>query len=181
MSEQEQATSEAAAQAPQWYDTNVYWTVHGTYAERKKKLAGMPRGQLEASILDGQYNRFLSDLADYRDEDSALREEPVDPTVANGKEHGKRLPYIGWYWRHVEFSRGTFPIGDSGGFIGFMENNKWSYPERMTTPEEFAKVMAIIDEAVAESQKGGLVLDVQTRTRAAIERLWPLLQTFKVA
>ena len=49
---------------------------------------------------------------------------------------GKRLPYIGWFWRDVDWSRddcvlGIIPRGADGNdkpLVGFMESNKWGYP-----------------------------------------------------
>ena len=38
---------------------NPYWTIRGTYAERKEALASMSREWLEAAILDSEYNDFI--------------------------------------------------------------------------------------------------------------------------
>lgn len=142
-------------------ETNVYWSVRGTYAERKAALAAMPREQLEASILDGQYNNFLSSRAD--DEDD------------------KRIPYIGWFWRYIQFSNPTsIPIGDCGEFIGFMANNKWDHPERYLTLEESEKVIAIIDEAIRLSQQGGILADIEAATNAKLRELWDYMQTLAI-
>lgn len=149
-------------------DTNLYLQLRGSYAERKATLAAEDRAWLEAAILDGEYNDFLRDLADYR-------EGAVDP-----HGHGKRVPYIGWYWRHVAFSAGTFSIGNCGDFIGFMENNKWGYPERLVTPDEFAAVMAIIDAAMVANSRGGRLDQIVAATHAEIDRLWDYLQTLEI-
>lgn len=93
-------------------------------AERKASLASKSKEWLEAAILDGEYNDFIRQRADN-----------------DGEDHGKRIPYIGWFWRHIEFSQPTsIPIGDCGEFIGFMANNKWDYPERCLTEDEAAHV-----------------------------------------
>lgn len=76
----------------------------------------------------------------------------------------KIVPYIGWFWRSVDFdapaySFGVIPAGtpaytmsDGNGTesygprsdapcVGFMENNKWDYPyTRETTTEEWADI-----------------------------------------
>lgn len=147
---------------------NLYWGLRGTYIERKEQLAKADRNWLEASILDSEYNRFLSKRSSYRDEDK-------DPYG-----HGKRLPYIGWFWRHLHFSAGAVPIGDCGEFIGFMANNKWDYPERMTTPEEFTQIMAIIDEAIRLDEQGGCLDKIIENTNEKLDELWTYLQTLDV-
>lgn len=145
------------------------------YVERRSKLAEAGRADLESALLDDFYNEFLRERANFADNES-----PVDLTSPNGKAYGKRLPYIGWFWRSLPFSAGTLPIGDSGEFVGFMANNKWDYPQRNTTPEEFAQVIAIIDAAQRASMEGGVLADVHEATLRELEKLWPLLQTFEV-
>lgn len=146
-------------------DTNIYWQVRGTYAERKAALADSKREWLEAAILDSEYNDFLRARADYKDGEKDER------------GHGKRLPYIGWFWRHLNFSDGKLPIGDCGEFIGFMPNNKWDYRERDTTPDEFAKIVSIIDEAMRLSEQGGDLHKIIAETYAKLDELWDYLST----
>lgn len=142
-------------------DTNTYWAVRGTYAERKARLASMPREWLEAAILDDQYNSFISNRADDGDD--------------------KRVPYIGWFWRHIAFSDPTrIPIGDCGEFIGFMANNKWDYPQRDLTADEAAHVIAIIDEAMRMNQQGGNLAEIEANTNSRLRELWAYMQTLKV-
>lgn len=149
-------------------DTNLYWNLRGNYAERKRFLSGMSKDFLEAAILDEEYNNFLRDYADYKSDEN-------DP-----RGHGKRLPYIGWYWRHLNFSSGSLPIGNCGAFIGFMANNKWYYDERKTTPEEFAAIVEIVDEAMRLNSEGGDLATIQKNTHEKLDELWPLLQTMAV-
>jgi hypothetical protein len=149
-------------------DTNLYWMLRGTFDERKKKLEEADPAWLRACILDGEYNNFLADRADFdKDEE--------DP-----RGHGKRLPYIGWYWRHLQFSDGHLPIGDCGDFIGFIANNKWGHPQRDTTPEEFARIMELIDAAMLENQEGGSLDEIVKKTHAKLDELWDYLQTLEV-
>lgn len=151
-------------------DTNLYWQVRGTYAERKAKLESMPREWLEAAILDSEYNSFIAERADF-------------PPDSNEDErgHGKRVPYIGWFWRHIEFSNLTgIPIGQCGNFVGFMANNKWDYPERTLTAEEGAHVVAIIDEAMRLNQKGGELSKIAAETNSKLGELWDYMQTLSV-
>jgi len=142
-------------------DTNTYWNVIGNYQERKAKLAAMPKEWLEAAILDKQYNDFISNRADDKNE--------------------KFVPYIGWFWRHINFSDPTsILIGDGGEFIGFMANNKWDYPERYLTREEAAHVISIIDEAMRLSQQGGNLAEITASTNTKLREVWDYMQTLKV-
>ena len=149
------------------YDTNTFWMLRGNYEERRAKLSAMEREYLEATVLDGEYNDFLSHRADYPDGE---------------REHGrgKRLPYIGWFWRHVCFSSGRVSVGDCGQFVGFMENNKWDYPERELTPDEFAGLMAIIDAAMRLSEQGGELSRIVKETNDKLGEVWDYMQTIRV-
>lgn len=149
-------------------DTNLYWTLRGTFTERQAQLASWSEEALRASILDREYNDFLRARADLDDDEYDLR------------GHGKRLPYIGWFWRHLEFHSGRLPIGNCGHFIGFMPNNKWDYAERTTTDAEFNAIMKIIDEAMRLSSQGGALSKIIANTNAKLDELWDLLQTMRV-
>jgi hypothetical protein len=136
--------------------------MRGTYTEIKAQLARVPKKQLEAMVLDQEYNDCLGAWAD--DDDSP---------------RGKRIPYLGWYWRNVEFSRGSFTLGDSGDVVGFMEKNKWGYPERTTTKEEFARAIALIDEARAIDGQGGIVSEIHAARDVKLKELYDYLQSLK--
>jgi len=56
---------------------------------------------------------------------------------------GKPIPYIGWVWRDVDFSD-LIALGDCGMFIGFMENNKWGYPEWPISKVQDAAIKAML-------------------------------------
>jgi len=148
-------------------DTNLYWALRGTYTERKEKLEKMDPAYLRASILDAEYNDFLRARSDANDED----EDHSDIL------HGKRVPYMGWFYRHMEFHEGRLPLGFHDGWVAFMANNKWDYHERYTTPEEFTTIMSFIDAAMAESQKGGSLDQIIRNTRAELKKLRDYLQT----
>lgn len=150
-------------------DTNLYRVLRGTYVERVAALAEADTAWLRAAILDGEYNEFLRNRADYEE-------------GQQGKHgHGKRLPYIGWYWRHIEFSDLlNIPIGDCGEFVGFIANNKWGYPERVLTEAEARAVMAIIDEAMRLNLLGGDVSKIEADTNAKLDELWDYMQTLEV-
>lgn len=76
---------------------------------------------------------------------------------------GKCIPYIGWYWRCVDFAR--VRLGDCGSFIGFMENNKWEYPEWSVTEEQTKSIRAQLCEIVTEP------------TQAKLQRFFDYIQT----
>jgi hypothetical protein len=72
---------------------------------------------------------------------------------------GKCIPFIGWFWRYVDFDAPSYSFGimPSGvecgepfeGFIGFMQKNKWDYGyTRETTPEEWAEIKRLLEVAV---------------------------------
>lgn len=131
-----------------------------TFEERKAKYMAMSHDQLVAHALNTDYNVFLAANADFG-------KDEVDP-----RGHGKRIPYIGWYWRDVDFANGRARIGDCGEFTGFMVNNKWDYDERNMTDEEHRHVLALVDLAMATSS-----LDEE---RAILADLWDYVAGLKV-
>ena len=155
--------------------THIYWMLGSKpYNDIRATLVNADRKTLEDAIINQHYNSFLSQYADFGKEEVPLN--PAHP----GIPHGKRIPYIGWFWRATDWANGRVSIGNSGEFIGVMENNKWDYPERNLTPEEFQQVISIIDSAIAASKKGGNLADIIRETNAEVEKLWPLFQTFEV-
>lgn len=69
---------------------------------------------------------------------------------------GKPVPYIGWYWRDVDFDRdecwfGVIPAGADGNskpLVGFMENNKWGYGYLLAQGETWQNIRALLEKAV---------------------------------
>lgn len=150
-------------------DTNLYWRLRGTYEQRRATLEDLDPDLLRAMILDAEYNDFLRHWSDY----------PEGEAGPGGR--GKRLPYVGWFWRHVTFhDLESIPIGDCGEFVGFMANNKWDHPERNLTLEEARAVMAIVDEAMRVNQEGGESGKIQANTARDLDRLWDYMQTLEV-
>lgn len=156
--------------------TSIYWGIRGTLKEASEKLLKYEKEDLVHLLVNTRYNQFVSNLANYDDD-----EKPQDPTLSSGTTYGKRVPYIGWFWRNVDFSRKELPIGDTGEFIGFIANNKWDYPQRLLTEGEANKVIEIIELAMREDEKGGSVKEIREKTRAELEKLWGYLQTLKVS
>jgi hypothetical protein len=146
-----------------------YWLVRGdTMQAAIERIADLDKDDLVKLIVNNRLNEFVSTYADYKDNE-------VTPHGV-----GKRVPYIGWYWRAVDFVGGNIPIGDCGQFVGVMANNKWDYNERMLTPDEAAQVTAIVWKAKELSEQGGELNEIIRGTKAELEKLWDLFQTFNV-
>lgn len=163
--------------------TNLYFALRGSYEDRKAKLKEWTKEHLEAAILDEQYNAFISQYADITDaeyNEYTAPDKKEENVIPAGLDFRKRLPYIGWYWRHLEFSSGKLPLGNCKNYIGFMANNKWNYHERETTPEEFIVIMALIDTAIIVSQQGGELGKIMRETHTALNEVWRYLQTLTV-
>jgi hypothetical protein len=134
--------------------------------ERKRELAKCSKAALINDIINDDLNRFVGHYAE-------VPEGDADP-----HGHGKRVPYIGWFWRSVDFANGVYYIGNCGEFVGFMENNKWGYPERRLTPDEASRVTDIVCEAYRISHAGGNAAEIVRDTKAKLDELWDLLQSF---
>lgn len=61
---------------------------------------------------------------------------------------GNCIPYIGWYWRDVDFTTDTYSFGDCHEFIGFMENNKWGYDYVEASEEQWNLIKDLLLTAV---------------------------------
>lgn len=145
--------------------SNGYWLMRsGKYEERKARVDAAEVLALKRAVFNDYYNKFVGDHAEV--------EGRVDATLAalTSHTHGKRVPYIGWYWRSTGWYDGDITIADSGEFVGVCENNKWDYPQRRLTPAEFAQVVEIVDDAMANEKEEEEIM----------AKLWPLFQTFKV-
>lgn len=70
--------------------------------------------------------------------------ETIDFTIAGGKT----IPYQGWYWRDI--SEGSITLADNGEWVGFCENNKWSYPEVTVKGEQAATIIALLTKLAAK-------------------------------
>lgn len=103
------------------------------------QVRGEPMTRLDSATL----NQKIADL-------DAPDDDDLSP---NGS--GKAVPYIGWFWREVDFDAEGYEFGViPGEFIGFMENNKWDYGyTRKTSPEEWAEIKRLIGELVNEPTK----------------------------
>lgn len=115
-------------------------TARDGWAQRVKAYQGASHERLVNELLNNDYNGFCADNCDY--------DENTDLNDKHG--HGKRIPYLGWFWRRLDFASGVLPLGRSDygeRMVGLMANNKWNYDGRPTTGDEFARIVGLIDEA----------------------------------
>lgn len=141
-----------------------------TYLERLEQLKRASHEELLGMVLNDEYNDFVGQHADWKDGE--------DESFGKG---GKRVPYVGWYWRHVDWKDlEHIPIGDCGDFVGFMIRNKWDYPQRYLTRIEALDVIQIVDVAQAAWNRGGLLSDLCKARDAELKKLWDYMQTLTV-
>lgn len=68
--------------------------------------------------------------------------------------NSKPIPYMGWFWRTVDFndkaySFGVCESGDGDGrFVAFMENNKWDYDYVEADTEQFGRIKRLLETAI---------------------------------
>lgn len=114
------------------------------------------------------YNDKVADISDAPDDEVP---QPVN---------GKRVPYIGWFWRSCDFVGKRISIGDAGNYIGVMENNKWDYPERYMTEEEANTFISFLDQAFEARSKSGVLSELITERNSVLEKMREWMQELKV-
>lgn len=92
-------------------------------------------------------NNFCAEVAD----------DESYPTIFGGKS----IPYIGWFWRDVDFTNpfcmGVIPKGrdhNERPLVGFMENNKWDYPYADISNEQCEEIASKLLKAAMEDNFG---------------------------
>ena len=78
-------------------------------------------------------------------------------------ESGKLVPYIGWFWRRVDWDRQTCNLGvippnadgNNEALVGFMENNKWDYPSFHVEGDEWEKLRQKVEVLVINPTQAG--------------------------
>ena len=113
--------------------------------------------EVELNAAIKKLDRFLDDAP----------ENLVPPGLAGT---GKLFPYVGWFWRPVEWDRGCkrgyslyipcdpasrydpddMPGDEEPDFIGFMENNKWDYATKWCTADAFRLIRRAFEAAVLD-------------------------------
>jgi hypothetical protein len=119
-------------------------------------------------LVNDAYNAQVASWADYADKQE------------DQHGHGKRIPYLGWFWRNTGFVNKRVSIGDAGGFIGVMENNKWDYPEREMTEQEVDAFMGYLERAFHEAGQGGNVAELHKKADAVFTEMWAWFQTLTI-
>ena len=90
---------------------------------------------------------------------NAIRTIADDETIDYECFGGKKIPYLGWFWRTVDFDRfiehgyrfGVVPASAEDELValnGFMENNKWDYGTVRATPEQCKAIHQALINAV---------------------------------
>lgn len=82
---------------------------------------------------------------------------------------GKAIPYIGWWWREVDFDRGSCLLGIipsgtediSGGanerpLVGFMSRNKWGYDYAHCDGGDWIEIKRLLEAAVTDTCRATL-------------------------
>jgi hypothetical protein len=81
---------------------------------------------------------------------------------------GKNIPYLGWFWRTVDFDAQTCYLGvcenEDGEpyYIGFMQNNKWGYDEILCDEEAFTDLKQKITTALKTDNEEDFIIVQQT-------------------
>lgn len=109
-----------------------------------------------ASCTSDEMNKWLDSVANYS----------LPP-------YGKRVPYLGSYWRPIDFSTkrlpiSSIPLGPNGQMNGFAAKSSGNYARRDTTDDEYDKIMAFIEKA----RSGDL--------DAGMQELWDYMQTLRI-
>lgn len=78
---------------------------------------------------------------------------------------GKALPYLGWYWRDVDYD--YIVLGYAGGVVCIMQKDKWGYPSYRCTQSECE---TIINQLAAIANQP---------TRENLRAFYDYLQTFR--
>ena len=121
----------------------------------------------KAELVNWLYNWWISQTSDANENDRDY----------NDCLHGKRVPYMGWSWRHSDFMNKRISLGKTGGYVAVMENNKWGYAGRMMSEEECNIFIDFIDRAIVEKGKGGVLSNILDARNAVLLEMRQWLQT----
>lgn len=83
------------------------------------------------------------------------RAEEVDQTEWGFDCFGSKIiPYIGWFWRNVDWDAEECLLGVVPGeppLVGFMQNNKWSYPSFTIEGESWATLRLLVEALLKDT------------------------------
>lgn len=132
-----------------------------TMAERRAELEAQSHEELVALAINEHYNGLALRLC--RQHETGL--------------HGKAVPYMGWYWRAVDFASGSIPIAFGEGYVACCANNKWGHDEREMAPEEVAQFVGHLDSISKAEGRGGLLSEINDEVRRRILEMQEWMQT----
>lgn len=157
-----------------WRETSTaYYAVAApTFDEAAAKVSEYTHEQLVHVVLNEHLNDWAREVADIGD-------SPLVDIITTHNTGGKRIPYIGWYYRNVDWAGLSVPIADCGDFIGICENNKWGYDQRYLEPDEAKQVIALLWEAKRIDNDLEATERAMTRD-AKLREVWDLFQTFAI-
>lgn len=113
------------------------------------------KGMSVSELANYMYNRQVEELAD---KDNA--------------HYGKRIPYLGWFWRDCDFINDNITIGKCPEFTGIMQVNKWGYPQRSITDEELRMLIHLLDTAMLSES------DIEKDNN--LNNVWDWFQALKI-
>jgi hypothetical protein len=117
------------------------------------------QNKTKEELINILYNTRIASIADF---------SPDENKELDKHGYGKRIPYIGWFWRSADFINKRISIGDCGDYVGVMENNKWGYAEREMTEDEVDKFIDYLERAL-----------LHTKSEAIFNELWDWFQTLR--
>lgn len=132
-----------------------------TMAELRTELEAQSHEDLVALAINEHYNGLASRLC--RQHETGL--------------HERAVPYMGWYWRAVDFARGKIPIAFGEGYVACCANNKWDHDEREMTPDEVAQFVEHLDSISKAEGRGGLLSEINDEVRRRIQKMQQWMQT----
>jgi hypothetical protein len=138
-------------------------------------VASIARGktveQLAQGIVSDDLNRLISNF-DQSDLFSHL---------AGKGEDVRPVPYVGWYWRSVDFfePRGV-TIADGPNGVGVCQSNKWDYDDRDLTDDEQATFLNLVWQAKVANSRGGNLAEINRETAEALIRAGEFIESLAV-
>lgn len=125
--------------------SNLRYSVkRGGYNEAVENIRELTKAQLEAAVINEFYNDWCRNNSD-----------------PGSGGPSKTIPYMGWFWRDMDFAGKDFTVADNqtgdyaedNHFIAFCENNKWGFDQRQMTPDEAVTFINFIDAAMNAPSK----------------------------
>jgi hypothetical protein len=140
-----------------------------TTGEQSMTYINILQQRTKDQLVNDLYNISIGDIASYNSDEKTI----------DSHGYGKRIPYIGEFWRNPDFVGKDITIGDCGDFIGVMENNKWGYAQRRMTSEEVDAFIEYLEKAFVVRGKGGSVAESKAAAEEVYNDLWSWFQTLR--